>query len=564
MNNELLQLRAVLDNVQACIYTKDRQGRYTYANQQVGQLFNTAPEHILGRDDSAFLAPAHHAQVRANDQQVMTSGEPLTVRETRTLSSSGETHSFLSVKVALRDEQGQVVGLCGISNDITAQEQAESELRAHRELLDTVLDNVEAHIYMKGPDRAYLYVNGKVAQLYGRDVADIIGHTDQELLPPETAAQFRALDDRVFASGQRQAGHELVHDCHGVKHHFWSIKLALERPPLGRCLIGFSSDVTELMQAQAALQRSELRFRTLFEATSEAVLVLQEQRFIDCNNMTLQLFGATDKAAFCRHQPADLSPQRQPCGSLSATLAHEHIATAWRLGRHRFEWIHQRLDNGLLFPAEVTLNTVRLDGEALLLASLRDLTERKRYEAQIQHLAFYDTLTQLPNRSLLHERLSQALVRGVRTHQYGAVIFLDLDNFKPLNDTHGHAAGDLLLQEAARRMKHSLRAQDTVARQGGDEFVVVLLDLGLHPRAAQRAALHVANKVRQVLAQPYVLPLPTGGDNDGTHTVQHHCSASLGLTLFSPTDHSVDAVLKRADDAMYQAKAKGRNQVCLG
>lgn len=494
----------------------------------------------------------------------MTSGEPLTVRETRTLSSSGQTHSFLSVKVALRDEQGQVVGLCGISNDITAQEQAESELRAHRELLDTVLDNVEAHIYMKGPDRAYLYVNGKVAQLYGRDVADIIGHTDQELLPPETAAQFRALDDRVFASGQRQAGHELVHDRHGVKHHFWSIKLALERPPLGRCLIGFSSDVTELMQAQAALQRSELRFRTLFEATSEAVLVLQEQRFIDCNNMTLQLFGATDKAAFCRHQPGDLSPQRQPCGNLSATLAHEHIATAWRLGRHRFEWVHQRLDNGQLFPAEVTLNTVQIDGEALLLASLRDLTERKRYEAQIQHLAFYDTLTQLPNRSLLHERLSQALVRGMRTHQYGAVIFLDLDNFKPLNDTHGHAAGDLLLQEAARRMKHSLRAQDTVARQGGDEFVVVLLDLGLHPRAAQRAALHVANKVRQVLAQPYVLPLPTGGDNDGTHTVQHHCSASLGLTLFSPTDHSVDAVLKRADDAMYQAKAKGRKQVCLG
>lgn len=337
MNNELLQLRTVLDNVQACIYTKDRQGRYTYANQQVGQLFNMAPEHILGHDDSAFLPPDHQAQVHANDEQVMASGQPLTVRETRTLSTSGETHSFLSVKVALRNEQGQVVGLCGISNDITAQEQAESELRAHRALLDTVLDNVDAHIYMKGPDRTYLYANGNVAQLYGRDVADIIGHTDQELLPPETAAQFRALDDRVFASGQRQAGAEFVRDRQGVEHHFWSVKLLLQRPSVGPCLIGFSSDITELMQAQAALQRSELRFRTLFEATSEAVLVLQEQRFIDCNHMTLQLFGATDKAAFCRHQPADLSPQRQPCGSLSATLAHEHIATAWRLGRHRFE-----------------------------------------------------------------------------------------------------------------------------------------------------------------------------------------------------------------------------------
>lgn len=562
MNNELLQLRTVLDNVQACIYTKDRQGRYTYANQQVGLLFNTAPQQIIGHDDSAFLAPAHHAQVHANDEQVMTTGEPLTVRETRTLSSSGETHSFLSVKVALRDEQGQVVGLCGISNDITAQEQAESELRAHRELLDTVLDNVDAHVYMKGPDRAYLYANDNVARLYGRAVADIIGHTDHELLPPETAAHFRVLDDRVFASGQRQAGHELVHDRHGVKHHFWSIKLALERPPLGRCLIGFSSDITELMQAQAALQRSELRFRTLFEATSEAVLVLQGQRFIDCNNMTLQLFGVADKAAFCRHAAADLSPPRQPGGQASAALAAEHIATAWRLGRHRFEWVHQRLDNGQLFPAEVTLSTVQLDGEALLLASLRDLTERKRYEAQIQQLAFYDTLTQLPNRSLLHERLSQALVRGVRTHQYGGLIFLDLDNFKPLNDTHGHAAGDLLLQEAARRMTQGLRAQDTVARQGGDEFVVVLLDLGLHPRAAQRAALHVAHKVRHVLAQPYVLSLPAEGG--GTQTVQHHCSASLGLTLFSPDDQSVDAVLKRADDAMYQAKARGRNQVCLG
>lgn len=562
MNTELLQLRTVLDNVQAYIYTKDVQGRYTYVNPQVGELFGLAPEHIVGRDDRDFLSASDYAQVAANDHQVVHSGQTLTVRETRTVGAHPQDRSFLTIKVPLHNEDGHIVGLCGISTDITAQEAAENELRAHRELLDTILSNVDAHIYVKGPDRTYLYANERVAQLYGRNIDDIIGHTDHELLPAQTAAHILTLDDQVFASGQRQAGHEFVRDRDGVEHHFWSVKLLLSRPS-GHCLIGFSSDITELMQAQTALQRSELRFRTLFEATSEAVLVLNpQQRFIDCNSMTLRLFGAANKTDFCRHQPADLSPPQQPCGNPSATLANEHMATAWRQGRHRFEWVHQRLDNGQLFPAEVTLNTVQLDGEALLMASLRDLTERKRYEAQIQQLAFYDTLTQLPNRSLLHDRLSQALLRGMRTHQYGALIFLDLDNFKPLNDTHGHAAGDLLLQEAARRMTQGLRARDTVARQGGDEFVVVLLDLGLQPKNAQRAALNVANKVRQVLAEPYLLAMTA--EDGSTHTVEHHCSASLGLTLFGPNDHNVDAVLKRADDAMYQAKTKGRNQVCVG
>ncbi|MFW9622373.1 MAG: PAS domain-containing protein, partial [Macromonas sp.] len=216
MNTELLQLRTVLDNVQAYIYTKDVQGRYTYVNPQVGELFGLAPEHIVGRDDRDFLSACDYAQVAANDHHVVQNGQALTVRETRTVGEHQQSRSFLTIKVPLHNEDGHIVGLCGISTDITAQEAAENELRAHRELLDTILSNVDAHIYVKGPDRTYLYANERVAQLYGRTIDDIIGHTDHELLPAQTAAHILTLDDQVFASGQRQAGHEFVRDRDGV------------------------------------------------------------------------------------------------------------------------------------------------------------------------------------------------------------------------------------------------------------------------------------------------------------------------------------------------------------
>ncbi len=189
----------------------------------------------------------------------------------------------------------------------------------------------------------------------------------------------------------------------------------------------------------------------------------------------------------------------------------------------------------------------------------RDVTERMRSEEKIYNLAFYDALTQLPNRRLLSDRLEQAMAASKRSGEYGAVMLLDLDNFKTLNDIHGHSMGDALLKEVGRRITTCLRETDTVARFGGDEFVLVLGQLEKDRAESNIQANVVAEKVREILAKPYVLKQQMIGGAESEIT--YHCSASIGVVLFINHEFSIEDVLKQADIAMYQAKRAGRNSI---
>ena len=184
------------------------------------------------------------------------------------------------------------------------------------------------------------------------------------------------------------------------------------------------------------------------------------------------------------------------------------------------------------------------------MAYTTDITARKRADAQIQNLAFFDPLTQLPNRRLLMDRLKQSLASGSRRQRLGALLFIDLDNFKTLNDTHGHDKGDQLLQLVAQRLTASVRECDTVARLGGDEFVVMLEDLSENPVEAVTQTKVVAEKILEALNQNYQL----------AHYV-HHSTPSIGVTLFGGQPEDIDEPLKRADLAMYQSKTAGRNTI---
>ena len=184
----------------------------------------------------------------------------------------------------------------------------------------------------------------------------------------------------------------------------------------------------------------------------------------------------------------------------------------------------------------------------LQVGAMQDITERKAAAGEIEHLAFYDPLTGLPNRRLLLDRLRQAVASSTRTERHGALLFLDLDNFKALNDTLGHDIGDLLLQQVAQRLVGCVREGDTVARLGGDEFVLMLEDLSENSQEAATQTESVGEKILAVLNQPYQLDAQ-----------RYHNTPSIGVTLFVDHDGSVDELMKRADMAMYQAKAAGRN-----
>ena len=194
-----------------------------------------------------------------------------------------------------------------------------------------------------------------------------------------------------------------------------------------------------------------------------------------------------------------------------------------------------------------------------IFADARDITVRKQAEQQILNLAFHDPLTQLPNRRLLNDRLNQTMSISRRSKRYGALIFLDLDGFKSLNDTHGHGVGDLLLIEVAHRISSCVREVDFVARFGGDEFVVIIGDLGKDQAESTALTNIVAEKIRTSLNTPYVLKVQTVDKADTI--VEHHCTSSLGVALFLDHEVSSDEIIRWADIAMYQAKEAGGNLI---
>jgi diguanylate cyclase (GGDEF)-like protein/PAS domain S-box-containing protein len=188
-----------------------------------------------------------------------------------------------------------------------------------------------------------------------------------------------------------------------------------------------------------------------------------------------------------------------------------------------------------------------------------DITERKQMEQEVHNLAYYDSLTQLPNRRLLSDRLMQSMAISKRTGNYCALMFLDLDNFKPLNDAQGHAAGDLLLIQVADRLKNCVREIDTVARFGGDEFIVLINELDVDKALSVTQAKNIAQKIHSALSAPYHLQLTKA--ESAIQLIEHECTASIGVLIFNDHEFEQDEVLKLADLAMYQAKEAGRNQI---
>jgi diguanylate cyclase (GGDEF)-like protein len=215
--------------------------------------------------------------------------------------------------------------------------------------------------------------------------------------------------------------------------------------------------------------------------------------------------------------------------------------------------------DGSEFPSELAITAIRQNDQDIFTAYIRDITERKQLEDQVRELAFHDTLTNLPNRRLLNDRLRQAMAANRRSGCFGALMLVDLDNFKPANDAHGHGVGDILLVEVAVRLKSCVREVDTVARLGGDEFVVMLSDLNTDKPESTAQAGIIAEKLRTALAKPYVLRVRHEGAAETI--VEHRCTASIGVALFGKDDADQEDILKRADMAMYQAKEAGRNVV---
>ncbi|MFZ3082121.1 diguanylate cyclase domain-containing protein [Rhodoferax ferrireducens] len=303
----------------------------------------------------------------------------------------------------------------------------------------------------------------------------------------------------------------------------------------------------------AELKASELHLQTIIENEPDCIKIIDGQgRLLHMNPAGLAMIEADSLAQVAGRPVLDL-------------IAPEYRAAYWDL--------HQRVLAGARM--QMQFEVIGLKGgrrwlethavpmldhaETMQLAVTHDITERKQMEEQVRQLAFYDPLTLLPNRRLLTDRLSQAMAASKRSACYCALMVLDLDNFKPLNDTHGHLLGDLLLIEVARRLTHCVREIDTVGRFGGDEFVVMLSELSTDQALSTAQAQAVAEKIRSSLSEPYLITAYHEGLSDTLLT--HCCTASIGVVIFIDNETPQDDILKWADAAMYQAKKVGRNTV---
>jgi diguanylate cyclase (GGDEF)-like protein/PAS domain S-box-containing protein len=449
-----------------------------------------------------------------------------------TVLSFGVIRAFHTTRAfSLVFSQEEVMNQLAVAKALS--EKNEANLRA-------ILDNSPYLTWLKDAEGRYIKIN-KVFADYIKlgDAIQAEGKTDLDLNPKELAEKYRADDAEVMASRKRKYVEEPAFD--GKEIHWIETYKTPVIDAQGKVLgtVGFAQDITE-----RKLTETELRISSVAFESQEAMIITNPKGVILRVNKAF-----TDSTGYSAEEAVGRKPNMLKSGHHDADFYRSMWETLLSTGAWQGE-IWDRRKNGEVYPKWLTISAVK-DAAGVVthyVGSHFDITERKRAEEQIKSLAFYDHLTSLPNRRLLLDRLHQALASSGRSGRNGALLFIDLDNFKSLNDTLGHNIGDLLLQQVAQRLEQCVREGDTVARLGGDEFVVLLEDLSKESLEAAAQAKGIGEKILVTLNQPYYFGAQ-----------EHHNTPSIGITLFNEKQQTSEELFKQADLAMYQAKKEGRN-----
>lgn len=325
-----------------------------------------------------------------------------------------------------------------------------------------------------------------------------------------------------------------------------------ERKQIEKSLVDNKAQLELVVRERSeSLGESRRRYKVLFDKSADAILLIEGNKYVDCNQAALDMMGYASKDAFCLAHPSTLSPRRQPDGQLSREKANHLIETAFKHGSHRFEWTHMR-KSGEVFPVEALLTAIPYKDKQWLHVVIRDITDRKKAEEEIEFKAFYDALTNLPNRRLLFDRLAQSLVDARQYKYFNALLYLDIDRFKAINDTLGHSVGDALLVVLAERIQSSLTYEDTASRFSGDEFVILLRHVGENRELASFQSEKICSQILKALSVPIII-----------EKHEFNVTASIGIAVFPNQEDSADDIVKHADTAMCSAKELGRNRIAF-
>jgi len=430
--------------------------------------------------------------------------------------------------------------------DVTSQKQAEIASTAAHNLLEIIIDKTPARIFWKDKDLRYLGCNTIFANDAGKASSlDIVGKNDFELSWAAQAELYQADDSAVMASGIAKIGYEEPQTTpQGNTMWCRTSKIPLmnnQNEVFG--ILGMYEDITERKLAEKELSIAA----TAFESQEGMMVTDANNVIVKVNQAFSAITGYSSEDAVGQY-PSLLSSGRHDADFYKAMWKDIKDTGTWQGG------VWNKRKSGEVYPQQLCVTVVKdsLGVVSNYVATLTDITMSKIAAEEIQRLAFYDPLTHLPNRRLLVDRLNQAIVASARNGVGGALLFIDLDHFKTLNDSLGHDIGDLLLQQVAERLISCVREGDTVSRLGGDEFVVMLEHLSTQAIEAAAQAEGVAEKILTALNKPF---------NLAEH--EYHNTASIGIALFNDQSQSQEDLLKHADIAMYQAKKTGRNALCF-
>jgi diguanylate cyclase (GGDEF)-like protein/PAS domain S-box-containing protein len=532
----------IINAIPEPIMAKDRHGKFIFANKALANFYNTEPHQMIGKDDSYFTGDIEQTKAFTESVQAIINGKtPKGVYEDATDTNTGVTHSFYSLKTPFINHKGEdnvVIIATDITDIITLKNQAEK----NEKMLTSVLDISSEGMWEWNTKTNDVFHNKTWEIITGVvNLENSFEEFQHCIFEKDTEKVNDAIQKLLEENIPYDIEYRMVRPSDGKKIWIWDRGVVLENNDQGEPLwvVGIIQDITERKNAEEKLT---LAASVFIHARESIVITDAAGTILDVNDTFANTTGYSREEVIGKN-PRILQSGRQPS---------EFYVDMWQALLNEGYWsgeIWNRRKNGEVYAEIKTVSAVHNEyGITTHYVALgNDITQLKEHQYQLERVANFDALTNLPNRSLLADRLSQSIVQCHRSEQLLAVLFLDLDGFKAVNDFHGHNVGDELLIALSVRMQEALREGDTLARIGGDEFVAVLTGL---------------TKVED--CEPILERLLLAASEPITVSdVVLNISASIGVTLYPKDNVDADLLMRHADQAMYVAKALGKNQYHL-
>jgi len=530
--------RRALEQMHDSYYELDLAGNFTFVNNSVCSNLLYKKEELLGNNFNFCVPPDEVNNLFRAFNEVFRTGQPNKAFPHRIMRKDGETlYSETTIELR-RDEAGRPAGFRSISRDVTERRQLEEALLGEKNFTDTILQSMPGIFYA-------LDEKGNFTR-WNKNEEMVTGYTGEELRGLPALSTIAEEDRELVASKIKDAfslGHAEIEASvlakDGTKTRYL---LTGARVVIGNrtYLVGMGIDITERIKAESDLKRSEERYRALFNSSLELVYIHDfSGRFLEANRATLELFGYSKEDIPTLNFASLLDPEDVP-------RATDALRGVDRPGSNRevHEFKLRRKDGSYVF-IETRASLIHRDGKPYAIQGIaRNISERKMLEQKLSDMATHDFLTGLPNRVLLNDRFTMALAQAHRNKNRLAIIAVDLDRFKSVNDTLGHQAGDELLKAIAQRLKALVRSSDTVARMGGDEFLLLMPELHVTGDATK-----LIDKIAQAFKEPFMI----GGS-------RLNMSASMGLAIYPDDGEDMDALMRKSDAAMYNIKRHGPSE----